>query len=177
MFSKSPRQDMDAKNVILVVAFLVEENVLDQLVETITDMVATKFLNRTKNTVDHILSSHEFMLASNTAQAKTTLTLKSISTQLEAVTNSLTEVMAPIQHDPPMGGKSGHAPPVKSSAKYVTPAKTAKECQESAPQDCSTEGNFNLCKKINAHLAEINKAMGNMGMVDVADIKATATWI
>ncbi|KAG5334812.1 hypothetical protein C0989_002995 [Termitomyces sp. Mn162] len=172
MFSKSPRQDMDAKNVILVVAFLLEENVLDQLVETITDMVATKFLNRTKNTVDHILSSHEFMLASNTAQAKTTLTLKSISTQLEAVTNSLTEVMAPIQRDPHMGGKSGHAPPVKSSA-----TKTAKECQGSAPQDHSPEGNFNLCKKINAHLAEINKAMGNMGMVDVADIKATATWI
>ncbi|KAG6867599.1 hypothetical protein C0993_000728, partial [Termitomyces sp. T159_Od127] len=91
--SKGPRIDSEAKNAILAVALLMEEDAVNVHAESITEAIVSKLVERIEP-VTHRMASADFAAANGLAQAETTLTLKDVSTQLQSVTSSLNEALA-----------------------------------------------------------------------------------
>ncbi|KAG6894405.1 hypothetical protein C0993_011606 [Termitomyces sp. T159_Od127] len=102
--SKSTRLESNARNVILVVAFLLEDDITDQL--AIADAVASKVLVQISTVTNKLASSSEFAEATSTAQAETTLALKDVSVQLASVTTLLNSIATKLTSTPPMETKT-----------------------------------------------------------------------
>ncbi|KAG5350664.1 hypothetical protein C0989_009903 [Termitomyces sp. Mn162] len=92
--SKGPRIDSEAKNAILAVALLMKEDAVNVHVESITEAIVSKLVERIEPVTHRVASSADFAAANGLAQAETTLTLKDVSTQLQSVTASLNEALA-----------------------------------------------------------------------------------
>ncbi|KAG6859829.1 hypothetical protein C0995_003350 [Termitomyces sp. Mi166 len=100
LVSKGSKLDTDTRNVILAVAFLLEDDIIDQTSEVLADTVATKVFSCIKNVVNCLLLSSEFVSATSTFQAKTTLALKGISSQLKTVVSLLSNVVGKLSAIP-----------------------------------------------------------------------------
>ncbi|KAF5375879.1 hypothetical protein D9615_008261 [Tricholomella constricta] len=83
----------DAKNAVLAVAFLLEDDIADTVSDALVDAITTKALDRLDTATEKLTSSATFSSALDTHQAETTLALQTVSTQLAGVTASL-EVLA-----------------------------------------------------------------------------------
>ncbi|KAG6899864.1 hypothetical protein C0993_006138 [Termitomyces sp. T159_Od127] len=90
---KGSKFEIEAKNAVLVVAFLLEDNVNDKLLDALVEAVASKVLEQVEPIVHHITSSLDFSLANNAAQVETTLALKEASTKLSSIVATLNEVV------------------------------------------------------------------------------------
>ncbi|KAG5733049.1 hypothetical protein E4T56_gene3551 [Termitomyces sp. T112] len=73
----------ELKNTALAVAFLLNANVMDHILETLANMVADKAIGRFKGLVEKLGSTANFLAASDAKCAKTTLTLKATSEMLK----------------------------------------------------------------------------------------------
>ncbi|KAG5640709.1 hypothetical protein DXG03_007473 [Asterophora parasitica] len=79
----------DTKNTITAIALLIEDNVTNCISSALAEAVATKTTTLLKPIANKLATSSTFVSASNTQQAKTTLTLKEASTNLTMVMESL----------------------------------------------------------------------------------------
>ncbi|KAH0579629.1 hypothetical protein H2248_002479 [Termitomyces sp. 'cryptogamus'] len=93
LVTKGSRLENNAKNTVLAAAFLLEDDTTDQMSGVTADAVAAKVLDRVGGVVDHLSSSSEFTAATSTSQAETTLALKGISSQLENIASSFSDVV------------------------------------------------------------------------------------
>ncbi|KAG5350735.1 hypothetical protein C0989_009479 [Termitomyces sp. Mn162] len=212
MVSKGTKLKNNARNAVLVVAFLLEDNVTDQSAESIADAVATGVLACMGAITDSLASSSEFASATSTSQVETTLALKTTVAQLAAAMSSLGKVVAKLTSThlanstallptPPTSwagivkvgrlhtpnqvlGKFNPDIPAQHTrlqqrllhdAKMVLVKIDAEDLM--ALQDCSLNGTFDLCKSINMHLAEVNKAMADMSATDSVASPVLSTWI
>lgn len=95
----------DLKTVAIVVAFLLDANVMDHVSDTLVEAVATKTAKHLDNLVGKLSSSADFITASDTNRAEDTLTLKSTTATLEKLTDSLSSMVTKFmsaQPSPPM---------------------------------------------------------------------------
>ncbi|KAG5719556.1 hypothetical protein E4T56_gene14208 [Termitomyces sp. T112] len=186
----------DVRNAVLAVAFLLEDDVTDQLAEAIAKIVAGKFAS-----------------ATSSSQAKMTLALKTMATQLAATqpaaaTTSLTDIIAKLTSSPiACPGALQPMPSTTWASVVVTPADQVpnrfnpiispqhmwlqqkmlcnarivlievNSADPTAPQDCMPNGFFELHKHLNKHLAEIDKAMADMSAIDGVVSSTATTWV
>ncbi|KAG5337100.1 hypothetical protein C0989_010814 [Termitomyces sp. Mn162] len=108
--SKRPKLESEAKNAVLVVAFLLEDNITDKVLETLANTVASKILEHIEPVAHHIAKSIDPISVNNTTRAKTTLTLKSVSGQLKAVSSSLHNIVTRLAASPTPTGSLLPAP-------------------------------------------------------------------
>ncbi|KAG5726925.1 hypothetical protein E4T56_gene6280 [Termitomyces sp. T112] len=176
--TKGSHLENDMKNAILAVAFLLEDDITDQKADVITEAVATKVLDWVNNIVNHLTSSTEFASATGTSQAEKTLALKEISGQLQSVSSLLNNAAPPrptwaniaAAHTP------GHTLQIPTQfnldllmqhtclqqhlicdSKMVLIEVNTKNL--TFLQDCSPNSTFKTCKRLNMHLAKVNKAL------------------
>ncbi|KAG5350341.1 hypothetical protein C0989_011405 [Termitomyces sp. Mn162] len=97
---KGLKLEVDAKNVVLTVAFLLEEDVNNKLLDTLVNMVTSKVLECMKPVVHCIALTLDFASANDTAQAETTLALKSVLAQLKMVSSSLNNIVTKLSTTP-----------------------------------------------------------------------------
>ncbi|KAG5732431.1 hypothetical protein E4T56_gene8390 [Termitomyces sp. T112] len=193
MASKSNKLKNDTKNVVLTAMFLLEDDVTNQVAEVLAGAIASKVLSCVGNIIDHLLSALKFVAATSTSQAKITLTLKGISAQLESALLPHTQ--------PPHPGTSwanivaSNPNPVPSLFNLSIPDQHTRMQQQlvysaktvlvdvdvssvNAPQDHLLNGIFELHKKVNAYLVEIDSAMAVMAAIDgaVALLVKTSVW-
>ncbi|KAG5337323.1 hypothetical protein C0989_009649 [Termitomyces sp. Mn162] len=112
--SNGPKLKVNAKNAVLAVMFLLEDNVNNKLSDILADTVTSKVLEYIKPIVHCITSSLNFAPANDMAQAETTLALKSVSAQLEIVSTSLNNVITKLMPAPLL--------PLPQSATTCTPS-------------------------------------------------------
>ncbi|KAF8055947.1 hypothetical protein FPV67DRAFT_1536105 [Lyophyllum atratum] len=87
--SRTTEKRTDAKLAVFSVAFLLEDDITDNISEALADAVASKALARIESATDKLTTSAAFLAATETKQAETTLALSTVSSQLENVTASL----------------------------------------------------------------------------------------
>ncbi|KAG5349036.1 hypothetical protein C0989_006460 [Termitomyces sp. Mn162] len=101
MISKGMKLENEVKNAVLAVAFLLEDDVNDKILNFLADAVTAKVLDRINPIFHRITSSLNFATASNTTQAETTLALTAVSAQLTAVSTSLGKTASKLSAPPP----------------------------------------------------------------------------
>ncbi|KAF5375541.1 hypothetical protein D9615_009144 [Tricholomella constricta] len=89
---KATETKTDAKNAVLAVAFLLEDDITDCISDALADAVTAKALDRLDSAAAKLSSSAAFATATDTQQAETTLALQTVSTQLAGVTASLSDL-------------------------------------------------------------------------------------
>ncbi|KAG6884600.1 hypothetical protein C0993_009680, partial [Termitomyces sp. T159_Od127] len=101
MISKGAKLENEAKNAVLAVAFLLEDDVNDKISNSLADAVAAKVLNCVDPIFHRVTSSLDFATASDTTRAETTLALMAVSAQLTAVSTSLGKTASKLSAPPP----------------------------------------------------------------------------
>ncbi|KAG6895114.1 hypothetical protein C0992_003109 [Termitomyces sp. T32_za158] len=197
MVTKGTRLDSDARNAVLAVAFLLEDDVTDSTAETIAQAVAAKVLDRIGPVTTSLSTSVEFAAAASTTQAETTLALKDAATQLVAATVGWPDHPAPhgrtsLQptarrlhltrpHPPATFNPSLPAQHTRLQQRLLRDAQTVlievDATNKTSPQDRSPNGNHELRKRINKHLSEIDKTMNDLTADKGSATAATHTWI
>ncbi|GLB42954.1 hypothetical protein LshimejAT787_1204030 [Lyophyllum shimeji] len=86
---KSPEVRSDARQATLVVAFLLEDDITDTISDALAEAVASKTHGLLEEAAGKLDASSAFLTATDVKQVETTLTLKSVSSQLENVATSL----------------------------------------------------------------------------------------
>ncbi|KNZ72329.1 hypothetical protein J132_04019 [Termitomyces sp. J132] len=91
---------LELRNMALAVAFLLDADVMDHVLETLANAVADKAIGRLEGLVEKLGSMANFLAASDAKCTETTLTLKATSETLKGVT-ILLGAMAPNTTNPP----------------------------------------------------------------------------
>ncbi|KAF8154762.1 hypothetical protein B0H34DRAFT_536561 [Crassisporium funariophilum] len=99
--TRSPDPKPDVRNVIVSVAFLLEDDITDNVSDALADAVATKTLARIEAVTAKLTDTAEFIAASNSTQAKATLAIKSASDHLSKVSSSLDLIVTKLSQDTP----------------------------------------------------------------------------
>ncbi|KAF5378885.1 hypothetical protein D9615_006982 [Tricholomella constricta] len=129
---KATETRTDAKNAVLAVAFLLEEDITDCIADALAEAVTAKALDRLDSATSKLTSSTAFSTATDTQQAETTIALKTVSTQLAGVTASLSDLAAKLNTTTPSPSSTleqpswadiarsspGPAPPTAPSAAF-----------------------------------------------------------
>ncbi|KAG6882860.1 hypothetical protein C0993_008888, partial [Termitomyces sp. T159_Od127] len=101
--SKSFKFKNEAKNTVLAVASLMEDDAIDKLLNSLTSVITSKVLKHVNPVISCITtSSLDFVSTNNTVQAKTTLALSSVSLQLFSVSFSLNDAILKLAAMPPI---------------------------------------------------------------------------
>lgn len=122
--NKSPDPKPDAKNAILSVAYLLEDDVMDSISDTLVEAVAAKTLGHIEAATEKLTSSANFVVAIDNRQAETTLAIKTVSDQLVKVSTSLellTTRLA-VNTPPPPPRSSWAAVAAKANASLTLPS-------------------------------------------------------
>ncbi|KAG6895737.1 hypothetical protein C0992_012918 [Termitomyces sp. T32_za158] len=130
---KGPKLESEAKNAILMVAFLLEDDINDKVLATLADAIASKVIKHVEPIIHHAAKSVDFISANGTSQAETILALKGVSSQLELVTNSLNDVVSKL---------ATMSPPSLPSHQPLPPHPTWASIAGSTPPSVSPD--FNL---------------------------------
>lgn len=93
----------DLKNAALAVAFVLEANVTDQVSSLLAEAVAEKTLGKLSAAVDKLNSSADFISANDSSRAETSLTLNSVTKDLDRIASTLSNAVSKIQAPPPLG--------------------------------------------------------------------------
>ncbi|KNZ78645.1 hypothetical protein J132_11086 [Termitomyces sp. J132] len=88
------------KNAVLAMAFLLEADIMDQILSSLADAITTKTMGRLSNLVKKLSTMAEFLAANDAQRAESTLTLKLTSETLAGV-SSLLDAMASKFTNPP----------------------------------------------------------------------------
>lgn len=117
---KNNESRTEAKNAVLAVAFLLDDDITDNVSDALVEAIATKTLSRLESTTDRLASSAAFLSATDTDQADATLTLKGVSAQLAIVTASLEVIATKIS-------ESTGPPPAQPQRTWASAAATATQ--------------------------------------------------
>ncbi|KAG5639825.1 hypothetical protein DXG03_003052 [Asterophora parasitica] len=77
---------------IIVVTFVLEDDIANSTSKTLADTIAAKALNNLKPITTKLVAAAFFITATNTQQAETTLILKEVSSHLATLTASLSDL-------------------------------------------------------------------------------------
>ncbi|KAF8164696.1 hypothetical protein B0H34DRAFT_670724 [Crassisporium funariophilum] len=80
--TKSPDPKPDIRNIIVSIAFLLEDDITDNVSDTLADAVVTKTLAWIEAVTARLTDTAKFIAASNSTQAKATLAIKNASDHL-----------------------------------------------------------------------------------------------
>ncbi|KAG6808716.1 hypothetical protein H0H92_003157 [Tricholoma furcatifolium] len=82
----------DVQNAVLAVAFLLEDNVKDVISTSLADKLTSKVMSQVEEATSRLSSAADFASATDTARAESTISLKSVADQLQAVSANLDKV-------------------------------------------------------------------------------------
>ncbi|KAG6872697.1 hypothetical protein C0995_007491 [Termitomyces sp. Mi166 len=92
----------ELKNVALAIAFLLDTNVTDYILDILAEAIVVKVLGCLKEIAEKLGSIAKYLIANNVKHAETTLVLKATSDTLEGVSISLGAIASNLASSPPM---------------------------------------------------------------------------
>lgn len=189
--TKGQRIDGNAKNAVLAVALLMEEDTGDVLADFLADKIAFRVIERIDPAIGRMTASVDFAMANGVSQAETTLALKDVSTQLLSTTSSIKEALTNASMTPPTTNPkcptwaevTATKPSIPTEYNPNLPTQHTQLQQRllheakmvlivvdttalDVPVNHSPKANLDLRTHINKLLAEVDKSCADLASVD-----------